>query len=212
MKKRYFAFAPLLLLLILIVLGMKLLVATGTLLSDYPLLAKWFTIPEVQAKDQKKSVSAPPEKPPTGTERPASLAEPMTVHSNSFASTPELLAILEQKEVELKRKEQHLKEQELQLMEMQKDVEQKMQELIAMQKEIQNFRNEKAENKNASVRSLAQIYGSMKPKEAAKLLENMDEKLAVNIISTMKANEAAEILSAMDLKKAAKISEALTQR
>ncbi|HAA03345.1 MAG TPA: hypothetical protein DCE18_08235, partial [Syntrophobacteraceae bacterium] len=98
------------------------------------------------------------------------------------------------------------------LQQMQKDIEKKLQELIAVQKEIQAYRDEKAAGRNASIKSLAQIYGSMKPKEAAKLFENMDEKLVVSVISTMKSEEAAPILSAMDAKKAAKISEALTRR
>jgi len=52
----------------------------------------------------------------------------------------------------------------------------------------------------------------MKPKEAAKLLENLDENLVVQIISTMNSDEAANILAGMDVKKAAKISESLSQR
>jgi flagellar motility protein MotE (MotC chaperone) len=50
----------------------------------------------------------------------------------------------------------------------------------------------------------------MKPKEAAKLLENLEENLVVEVISTMSATEAANILSNMDVKKAAKISQALS--
>jgi len=209
-RKGHFAFGFLVILVLLALLSLKLLVATGNLVIQHKNLSSFFSTPEVLATDQKKNAPQPGEK--DRTDRP--LPEPETVKTAkcSSSASAEVLSYLEQKETELKRKERNLQEQEQHLLEMQKDVEQKLQELIVVQKDIQNFRNEKAENKNASVRSLAQICGSMKPKEAAKLLENMDEKLVVSLVSTLKANEAAEIFAVMDSKKAAKISEALTQR
>jgi flagellar motility protein MotE (MotC chaperone) len=209
-RKGPFAFGFLVILLLLVFLSLKLLVATGNLVIQYKGLGTFLATPEVLATDQKKNAPQPTEKDPT--DRPSPEAEPVKTAKCSSPPSAEVLLYLEQKETELKRKERNLQEQEQHLLEMQKEVEQKLQELIVVQKDIQNFRNEKAENKNASVRSLAQIYGSMKPKEAAKLLENMDEKLVVNLVSTLKANEAADIFAAMDSKKAAKISEALSQR
>ena len=95
---------------------------------------------------------------------------------------------------------------------MEKEVEQKVKDLLALQKEVQTVRTEKLETQNTKVRSLAKIYGTMKPKEAAKLMENLDDKLVMNIIATMTPDEAAAILSLMEVKKAAKISEALSGR
>jgi flagellar motility protein MotE (MotC chaperone) len=209
-RKSRLAFGFLVILLLLAILSLKLMVATGNLVVQYKDWVSFLATPEVLATDQKKNTSQPAEK--DRTDKPP--AEPESVKTAKCASpaSAEVLSYLEQKEMDLKRKERNLQEQEQHLVEMQKEVEQKLQELIAVQKDIQNFRNEKAETKNANVRSLAQIYGSMKPKEAAKLLENMDEKLVVSVVSTLKANEAADIFAVMDSKKAAKISEALTQR
>jgi flagellar motility protein MotE (MotC chaperone) len=209
-RKSPFAFGFLVILLVLATLSIKLMVATGNLVIQHKAISSFFSTPEVLATDQKKNTPQPAEN--NRTEKPPPEPEPVKTARSSSTSSAEVLSYLEQKEMELKRKERNLQEQEQHLLEMQKGVEQKLQELIAVQKDIQNFRNEKAENKNANVRSLAQIYGSMKPKEAAKLLENMDEKLVVSIVSTLKANEAGEIFTVMDSKKAAKISEALTQR
>jgi flagellar motility protein MotE (MotC chaperone) len=209
-RKGPFAFGFFVIVLVLGILSIKLLVATGNLVIQNKGIGSFFSTPEVLATDQKKSEPQPAERNRTDKLQPE--PEPVKTAKSPTTSSAEVLSYLEQKEMELKRKERNLQEQEQHLLEMQKEVEQKLQELIAVQKDIQNFRNEKAENKNASVRSLAQIYGSMKPKEAAKLLENMDEKLVVSIVSTLKANEAGEIFAVMDSKKAAKISEALTQR
>jgi len=209
-RKGRFAFGFLVILVLLGILSLKLLVATGNLVIQYKGLSSFLSTPEVLATDQKKSTPQPAEK--NLTDKPPPEPEPVKTAKCSSTSSAEVFSYLEQKEMELKRKERNLQEQEQHLLEMQKEVEQKLQELIVVQKDIQNFRTEKAENKTAGVRSLAQIYGSMKPKEAAKLLENMDEKLVVSVVSTLKSNEAADIFAVMDSKKAAKISEALTQR
>lgn len=216
-RKGQFAIGIFIVVGMLTALFLKLFMATGNLVIQNKGLNSLLAIPEVLATDQRKSTPKAGEDgaKPVDKDRPnkpVSDAEPLRTAKSTIPSSAETLSILEQRELELKRKEQSLQEQEQHLLQMQKEVEQKLQELIALQKEIHTFRTEKSEAKNANIRSLAQIYGSMKPKEAAKLLENMDEKLVVNLLSTMKANEAAEILAIMDFKKAAKISEALTQR
>jgi flagellar motility protein MotE (MotC chaperone) len=174
--------------------------------SDLSLFAS-----EVMAEDRKGKAkkAAPPAKPEdSGQTAPASDAPKRP--SNS--SVPEMVSYLETRNAELNKKEEQLKQKEEYLSQMEQQVENKLKELLAIQKEIQAFRTEREENQNAKVRSLAKIYGTMKPKEAAKLLENLEEPLVVEVISTMNATEAANILSNMDVKKAAKISQALSHR
>jgi len=127
-------------------------------------------------------------------------------------TTAESLNALQQKESEILKREEQLKEKEERLGKLEKEIEQKVKDLLALQKEIQAARNEKQEAQLGKVRSLAKIYGTMKPKEAAKLMENLDDKLVMGIIGTMTPDEAAAILALMDVKKAAKISEALSGR
>jgi flagellar motility protein MotE (MotC chaperone) len=209
--KVHFSIGPWLIVLLFSAVFLKLLLAAGNFATQPTSGAALFAPAEVLAKDQKKDAPQPAKKDPV--DKPtATMDGGKTGASAMVASAGETTGYLEKKEMDLKRREQRLQEQEQHLLQMQMEVEQKMQELIAIQKEIQVYRNEKAESKSANIRSLAQIYGSMKPKEAAKLLENMEEKLVVAVISTMKSSEAAEILSAMDFKKAAKTSEALTRR
>lgn len=209
-QKSRSTFITLLLILIVAISAIKLLVNTNHHLIQDRFFHGLLSPPEVLARDQKKPNTQPAAKDPLGP-IPSETTPTEIVKSQEVGSS-ELLASIEQRELELRRKEQQLREQEQHLLKMQKELENKMQELLAIQKEIQAYRNEREEAKLANVRSLAQIYASMKAKEAAKLLENMDEKLVVTIVSTMKSNEAAEIFAAMDSKKAAKISEALTQR
>lgn len=196
-------------LLIPLAIVAKIVFSVIPLLSERPVE---FSPPVVLAGDQKAqppadalakagNVPATPAIPQVGAVRDVSAQKPA-----------ETFAFIQQKEAELKRKEEDLRAKEETLSRMEKEVEQKLKELMAIQKEIQAYRTEREENQNGKVRSLAKIYGTMKPKEAAKLLDNLDEKLVMNIIATMNSDEAAGILSNMDVKKAAKISEALTAR
>jgi flagellar motility protein MotE (MotC chaperone) len=127
-------------------------------------------------------------------------------------ATTESLSAFQQKEIEIRKKEEQLKDKEERLGRLEKEIEQKVKDLLVLQKEVQAVRIEKQETQNTKVRSLAKIYGTMKPKEAAKLMENLDDKLVMGIIATMTSDEAAAILALMDVKKAAKISEALSVR
>ncbi len=188
----------------------KLVFALGPFLMEGSLK---LTTPEVLAGDQKDRPSSPTAaKANTPPQKDSSPAAPSGAKPEKGTGASETYAFIQQKEAELKRREDQVVSKEQYLAKMEKEVEQKLKELIAVQKEIQAYRAERDENQNGKVRSLAKIYGTMKPKEAAKLLENLDDKLVMNVISTMSSDEAAGILSNMDVKKAAKISEALCNR
>lgn len=157
-------------------------------------------VPEAIAKDEKP--------------RDAEKAQPVEtkIKKTPGISTSESLSAFQQKEIEIRKKEEQLKEKEERLDKLEKEIEQKVKDLLAIQKEVQSVRTEKQETQNTRVRGLAKIYGTMKPKEAAKLMENLDDKLVMGIIATMTPDEAAAILALMEVKKAAKISEALSVR
>ena len=158
-------------------------------------------VPEAMAKDDKPKAEA---------ENAAPVEK--TAKSKPGLSTTESLSAFQQKEIEIRKREEQLKEKEDRLGKLEREIEQKVKDLLALQKEVQSVRAEKQETQNTKVRSLAKIYGTMKPKEAARLMENLDDKLVMGIIATMTPDEAAAILALMEVKKAAKISEALSGR
>jgi flagellar motility protein MotE (MotC chaperone) len=206
--------------MVLVLMLVKLgLTFSGSVLKDYVHLST----PEVIAgdrKDKSQDASTQPQKDAPASDKAASSAKDSrpaastktakAAPASSSSALSESLAGLQQKEAELKKKDELLREKEERLTKMESEVEQKLKDLITLQKEIQAYRTEKAEGANTKVRSLAKIYGTMKPKEAAKLMENLDDKLVMSIISTMNSDEAASIMANMEVKKAAKISEALS--
>lgn len=153
---------------------------------------------KTQEIDSRKQSSPPAQIPPSA---------PATLPTLSDMATR-----LEQREAELRKREEAVRQKEEYLSKLEQETEKKLKELIGIQKEIQAYRAEKEEAQNGKIRSLAKIYGTMKPKEAAKLLENLDDQLVVSVISTMTPDEAGNILGNMDIKKAAKISESLSHR
>ncbi|MCH8303524.1 MAG: hypothetical protein IIB94_00170 [Candidatus Marinimicrobia bacterium] len=62
------------------------------------------------------------------------------------------------------------------------------------------------------LKQLAKIYSSMKPTDAAKILDKMDTKLVVNLLATMKDRNAAKILSSFKPEKAARISKKINDK
>ncbi|MCX7822919.1 MAG: hypothetical protein N2260_05700 [Syntrophobacterales bacterium] len=140
-----------------------------------------------------------------------------TTHTSTDTKTPQTLTpkdcagFLESKARELNEKERSLAEKEATLKALQKDIEDKLARLEEIQKNIEAFKKEQERLKNEKIESLVKIYGSMKPKEASKLLEKLDDDLVVNIISRMTTDQAAKIIANMDVKRAAEISQRLSK-
>jgi len=181
------------------VLFIKLAVTVIGALNSEP--ETTIAVPEAIAKDEKPKVEA---------ENPAPVET--KAKTKPGISTSDSLNAFQQKEADIRRREEQLKEKEDRLGKLEKEIEQKVKDLLELQKEVQSVRSEKQDTLNTRVKSLAKIYGSMKPKDAAKLMEALDDKLVMGIIATMTPDEAASILALMEVKKAAKISEALSAR
>ena len=58
---------------------------------------------------------------------------------------------------------------------------------------------------------LIDVYSNMKAKQAASVLETLDERIAVKILAGMRGRQAGEILTYVNPQKAARLSESLTK-
>jgi len=123
----------------------------------------------------------------------------------------ECAAFIGKMDQELRERERALNEKEALLKALQKDIEEKLARLEEIQKNIEAFRKEQERLRNEKIDVLVKIYGTMKPKDASKLLEKLDDDLVVNIISRMTTEQAAKIIANMDVKKAAEISQKLSK-
>ena len=120
-----------------------------------------------------------------------------------------MIETIEAKNRELKQREEalRLKEVRLEALEakVRKDLK-KIEKSIAESKEQIGIQDEKTKE---NVQALIKVYSSMKPQEAANLVEAISESLALKIISGMKSKIAGQVLSNLDVKVAKRISEKL---
>ncbi|PIQ98201.1 MAG: hypothetical protein COV67_00120 [Nitrospinae bacterium CG11_big_fil_rev_8_21_14_0_20_56_8] len=120
-----------------------------------------------------------------------------------------MIEMLEKKNLDLKKKEEELRVREERV----KSLEEKVtRELDMINQAVAKSRQElglRDETIQKNVDSLIKVYSSMKPEEAAAILEAVDEELALQIISGMKSQVAGQVLSRINVKVAKSISEKL---
>jgi len=125
------------------------------------------------------------------------------------SETFRMFETIKKKNQELKRREEELKIKELKLKEIEAKVSknlEKIEKRISKSKQQLGIQEEKTKE---NVQALVKVYSSMKPGEAAKLIEAIDEDLALKIVSGMKSKIAGQVLSQLDVKVAKRISETL---
>jgi flagellar motility protein MotE (MotC chaperone) len=111
---------------------------------------------------------------------------------------------MQRRQEELARKEQTLKVLE-------EDLDERLERLQALEARLQAMLKEAEETKNAKFRHLVDVLSNMKAKQAAEVLETLDERIAVRVLSGMRGRQAGEILTFVKPAKAARLSEALAR-
>ena len=128
-----------------------------------------------------------------------------TVNPETFR----MFETIEKKNRELKRREEELRIKELRIKAIEtkvsKDLE-KIEKGISESKKQLGIQDEKTKE---NVEALVKVYSSMKPEEAANLIEAIDDDLALRIVAGMKSKIAGKVLSKLDVKVAKRISETL---
>lgn len=122
---------------------------------------------------------------------------------DDFSVSKEMAQIREKKE-KLAQKEKDLKSLE-------KEVNQKLERLKELQANLQKMLDEANVMKNKKIKHLVDVYSNMKPKQAAQVLETLNQDIAVKILAGMRGRTAGEILSYVQADKAATLSEELTR-
>ncbi len=111
----------------------------------------------------------------------------------------------------LKRREDEVVAKERALVAMEKSVDDKLAELKRAEASIKKLLDEADVLKDARIKRQVDTYMAMKPKQAAEVLSNMDQELAVKILTGMKPKVAGEIMTFVKTDKAAKMTEAMTR-
>ncbi len=162
--------------------------------------------PERLAEKRAQEAEADPAPEPDPTSRasepeaaPADVLADITRFSQSEL---DLLQALGERRAKLEQREAKLAEREGMLRAAESRIDQKIEELKSVQSKIEALVRENDDKKNADMDRLARIYETMKPKQAAKIFEELDQFVLIEVAQRMKNRALAPILAAMDPLKA----------
>tara|TARA_Y100001936_G_scaffold239629_1_gene273036 strand:- start:394 stop:819 length:426 start_codon:yes stop_codon:yes gene_type:complete len=120
-----------------------------------------------------------------------------------------MIETIEKKSRELKLREEELRIKELKIKAIEAKVNKDLEKIEkGLSQSKQQLGDQEKKNKK-NVEALIKVYSTMKPGEAANLIEAIDDDLALKIVSGMKSKIAGKVLSELDVKVAKRISETL---
>lgn len=123
-----------------------------------------------------------------------------------------LLQALAERRRELDLRARQMEQREALLKAAERRIEEKVGGLKALQKSIQDLLLQQEDQTEGQYKSLVKIYESMKPKDAARIFEQMDMSVLLPVIERMKERKTAPILAKMNPAKANAITTQLAQR
>jgi flagellar motility protein MotE (MotC chaperone) len=117
-----------------------------------------------------------------------------------FKGLHERSIALDQREAELKKMEEELQRQR-------EALEKRLSEIDGVRRNIASQLEEKVKVDKERVEQLVQFYSTMKPQQAAKIIESLNEDLSVEVLVKMKKKNAADIMNLINSEKAQRLSE-----
>lgn len=112
---------------------------------------------------------------------------------------------------DLTAREQALAKKEAELRELEAQVDEKLTRLRELEVRMQNLIDSAGTIQDEKMAHLIDVYSNMKPKQAALVLQTLEESIAVRILAGMSGRKAGEVLSAVRADRAAELSAALTR-
>jgi flagellar motility protein MotE (MotC chaperone) len=131
--------------------------------------------------------------------------QPPQGNATAPAGSPDLVReALARKQEDLARKDQELRVLDSEISAKLEQMQILENRLAAMIKDAENTRD-------AKFRHLVDVLSNMKARQAAAVLETLDQKIAVNVLAGMRGRQAGEILSFVRPETAAHLAEALAR-
>ncbi|MCI5064280.1 hypothetical protein MRY87_00995 [bacterium] len=129
--------------------------------------------------------------------------------------TEEELVVLQQldaRRVELEERQEKIRSREEELSLQEQELLAQMTELRDLTERLKTTREKNSAKKRGQLEQLANVYGSMNPKEAAQLIEQLDVTIALSLLERMPEKRIGQILSLMSPERALTVTKMLTTR
>ena len=117
------------------------------------------------------------------------------------------LSKLRERKKELDAREEEISRLDAELKNQKTDLDVRLKELRETREQISKMLEERVKNDDSKVETLVQMYSNMRPPQAAKVFETLDEDLAIEILGRMKKKSAADIMNLLKPEKAQIFSE-----
>lgn len=143
---------------------------------------------------------------PASKEVKPATEQPVVEKAKSEDSADYLFKLAERKK-ELDAREEDLNKKAAEVAKQKTEVESKLKQLEESRDKISSMLKERISSDSQKVDNLVQVYSNMKPSQAAKVFETMDQDLVIEILSRMKKKSAADILNLVKTDKAQLFSE-----
>ena len=182
-------------------------------------------MPIASAADEKAATAIPANGPKAAAEKSASKSEASANTAQTSEKGNSAVCIqpnemsdedlshfkrLSERNKELDQREQELNALEEELHKQRDEVEARIVKLESIRGDISTVLKDRVEVDEERVKTLVEFYSNMKPKQAADIVANLNEDLAVEVLGKMKKKNAAEIMNLLPPEKARTISEKFT--
>ncbi len=124
----------------------------------------------------------------------------------------DLLQRLAERREQLDARDRELEQREAMLTAAEGRIDRKINELKSLEESIQSLLVQQDEAERQKIVKLVNIYGNMKPKDAARIFNDMEMPLLVNLLLLMKDRTSAPILAEMDSAKARAVTIEMSQQ
>jgi flagellar motility protein MotE (MotC chaperone) len=168
-----------------------------------------------QPKESKQAEAAPAQNAAAEPAQPTADPAPAPAPARTANFTPaeiEVLQSLAERRRQLDARGRQVEAQEALLKAAEKRVEEKIAELKKLETTIGGLIRQHDEQSEAQLKSLVKVYENMKPKDAARIFEELEMTVLLDVVERMKESKIAPILASMDPAKAKAVTVELATR
>jgi flagellar motility protein MotE (MotC chaperone) len=132
----------------------------------------------------------------------------INAHKDSLAAVQsQTFKAVEQEKADLETEKKHFAEQQSRMLMVQQELDNTRNQLVEERKKLERLVLQSDTLENKRIKQLAKVYSAMRPEEASRILETLDDDLLIKILSAMGDDrQKAKIMSTISQEKAARIS------
>jgi len=164
--------------------------------------------PSAAGQQRAQAPAAPPPPAPPGVRQDGKPLDPVIFSQSEI----EILQNLSARRKEIDQREESVVAREVLLQAAEKRLEEKIGELKNIRGEIEGLIRKYNEQEETEMKSLVRIYEAMKPKDAARIFDELDLKILIQVFQRMKEAKTAPILASMNSARAKEVTTQLAER